>query len=75
MSCHRFEFNGGHGIVCLTDFYSYGGFTFEWNNYIGPVKVRKRDLEPAKRTGRRFYKMIDRWVKLSRKEMEKHRVA
>lgn len=73
MSCHRFNINGCPGIICLADFYCFGGFTFQWHNYLGPCKVN-HDLEPSKRTGRAFYKMIDKWVKLTKKQREKYRI-
>ena len=74
MSCHRFEINGVRGILTLANIYEYGGFTFEYHAYLGPTKLKK-DLEPAKREGRKFFKVITEWDKLSKKQKEKTRVS
>ena len=58
--------------VSVADIYFYGGFFFEWHNYLGPTKLNK-DLEPSKRSGRKFYKVINKWDKLSKKAKEKTR--
>jgi hypothetical protein len=49
--------------------YRYKGFTFYWHNWLGAVKLKK-DLTHAKREGRKFYKAIEEWYKLSDKERE-----
>lgn len=73
MSDHYFNFNGGRGIISLANGYQFGGFYFEWDNYLGPTKMNK-DGECSKRTGRKFYKMISEWDKLSKREKEKTRI-
>lgn len=42
MPCVRF----GKGIVCYSNTYEYEGFTFEDHRFLGPVRLRKRTLEP-----------------------------
>jgi hypothetical protein len=74
MGCHCFKCGSGHGILTLANIYQFGGFTFEWHSYLGPMKLRKKDFEPAKNTGRTFYKMIDKWGKLSKNEQRKYQV-
>jgi hypothetical protein len=49
--------------------YRYKGFTFDWHNYCGPQKL-KTDGQPAKREGRKFYKAIADWYKLTDKQRE-----
>lgn len=73
MSDHYFNFNGGRGIISVGNGYKFGGFYFEWNNYLGPTKMNKNG-EPSKQQGRKFFNMIDRWVKLTDKEKEKTRI-
>lgn len=73
MSCHSFYFNGGKGVICLPNIYQYGGFTFEFHNYCGPIKLRK-DLEPAKNSGRKFFKILDEWNKMTDIDKEKTKI-
>lgn len=69
MSCHSF----GNGIVCLPNIYKYEGFIFEFHNYLGPFKLKK-DFEPAKREGRKFYNVVTKWCKLNKRQKNKTRV-
>jgi hypothetical protein len=73
MGCHKIDSPGMRGWLCLPNIYQYGGFTFEWHRYLGPVKLR-RDFEPAKREGRTFYSMLDRWTKFSEAEKKRTQV-
>lgn len=70
MACHRFKFGNTHGIITCPNIYQYKGFIFEFHHYCGPFKLKK-DFEPAKLTGRKFYKVIKEWDKLSKKEKKK----
>jgi hypothetical protein len=63
-----------HAIITMANIYSYGGFIFEFHRYCGPFKLKK-DWEPAARQGRKFYKMIDEWCKLTKEEQESTRLA
>ena len=73
MSDHYFNFNGGSGIISLANGYKFEGFYFEYHSYLGPTKMNKNG-EFSKRTGRKFYKMIDSFEKLSKNEREKYRI-
>lgn len=73
MGCHKFKFGESFGFITLADVYKYKGFTFEFHHYLGPVKLRK-DGEPAKRQGRKFYKIVDEWEKLSKVERRKTQI-
>jgi hypothetical protein len=55
-------------------FYRFEGWTFEWhrNKPFGPWPCKK-DLEPRKRAGRRFYAMFTRFHALSEVEQERCR--
>jgi hypothetical protein len=73
MSCHYFNFNNGRGIITLANGYKFGGFYFEWHDYLGPTKMKKNG-NAAKRTGRKCYKVIEKWDRLSKPEKEKTRI-
>ena len=60
-------------IVTVANGYQYKGFLFEFHSYLGPIKMRK-DGEPAKRQGKKFFEVIAEWEKLSRKEKEATRI-
>jgi hypothetical protein len=69
-------FNNGHtvGIVHLADIYRFEGFTFEFHRYCGPIKCRK-DGEPSKHPGgRRFFKTVERWQRLTKRQRERTRI-
>lgn len=73
MSDHYFKLGNTKGIVSLSNIYKYENFIFEFHSYCGPTKLKK-DWEPAKLQGRKFYKMIDKWVNLTKKQKEKTRI-
>jgi len=52
--------------------YKYKGFLFDWHDWPGPYKLRK-DGTLAKRTGIKFYKMLESWLNLSEHQREKTR--
>ena len=75
MGCHHFTFGNSHGIITLSNIYEYKGFTFEWHNYCGPVRVRKKNFEICKRPyGRTFLTVVTEWDNLSKEEKEKTRI-
>jgi hypothetical protein len=76
MGCHKLKTPDGkiNGIITLADIYEYGGFVFEFHKFCGPCKLRKSDWNPAARQGRKFWKMLNRWIRLSEKEKEKTRI-
>ena len=62
------------GFVCgFHPIYDYAGWLFEMHSYCGPWPLRRKDCEPRKRAGRRFYDMIERWQ--AEPEKERFRVS
>ena len=55
------------GIMTVASIYQFGGFTFEFSNFLGPLKVNK-NFEPAAAMGRKFYKVYREWNKLTEQE-------
>ena len=49
-----------HGFLCSPRIYEYEGWVFEFGQMGEPWPLNKTG-EPAKRAGRTFYKMIDRF--------------
>jgi len=66
MPCRRF----GNCIVCGPSLYKFNGWFFEWHSYCGPWPLRK-DGELRKRAGRKFWKVIEEFQKLSKEERKK----
>lgn len=65
MAVHIVKFNGGWCYFSMPNIYRYHGMTFEWHNYFGPM-LCKKDGEPSKRNfGRKGYKILDAWDKLT----------
>lgn len=73
MSDHFFKTEHGRGVITLANIFQYKNFTFEWHYYLGPTKLNK-NLKFSKRQGRKFYKVIDSWVELSKNKQEKYRI-
>jgi hypothetical protein len=70
MSCHRIK----GGFICCPNIYKYKDFIFEWHYFCGPMKLRK-NFEPAKLQGRKFFKVAQEWNDtLTKKQKEKTRV-
>lgn len=63
-----------HTIITMANIYEYGGFIFEFHNYCGPCKLKK-NWEPAAREGMKFWKTIDAWCKLTKKQKEATRLS
>lgn len=75
MTCRRVQFGDTVGIVTFADIYTFGGFTFEWHSFCGPMKCRK-DGEPSEaRAGARFYDAAAKWHKLPKVERETYRLT
>jgi len=76
MSGHFFTYSDDGKLmthISFSDIYEYKGFTFEFHSYCGPIKLNK-DWEPSKRTGRKFYKILREWDKLSEEAKEETRI-
>jgi multimeric flavodoxin WrbA len=63
-----------HTIITMANIYTYNGFIFEFHGYCGPMKLKK-NWEPAAREGRKFWKTIDAWCKLTKEEKESTRLS
>ena len=59
-----------HAIITMPNIYKYGGFIFEFHRACGPMKLKK-DWNPAAREGRKFWKIIKEWSKLTDKQKKK----
>jgi hypothetical protein len=75
MSTHTVRDDQGcaTAIITFADIYRFKGFTFEHHRYCGPCKLKK-DLEPAKRDGRKFWDAWSEWNELTDEEKEKTRI-
>jgi len=58
MPCTRIK----DGFLCGPAIHKFDGWTFEVHSYCGPWPLRK-DGEPRKRAGRKFYEMYEKWEK------------
>ena len=76
MGAHHFNEGGFKGVIHLADIYRFEGFTFEWHHYFGPFRCRKNGeptlRQPLERS--KFWKMLERWEKLTKDEKEKTRI-
>lgn len=74
MSCIPFKSGRYWGLVSVADCYRFRGVLFEWHNYLGPVPLDKRRLEPRRTFPKGFCKAVEAWRKLPRKQREKYRI-
>ncbi|HEY5893176.1 MAG TPA: hypothetical protein VIT91_08100 [Chthoniobacterales bacterium] len=51
--------------------YRYRGFTFEFHPYCGFQKVRASDYNPARRQGRKFWRVVEEWLELPPSKQKK----
>jgi len=63
-----------HGWICSHPMYEFEGWIFECGYMSGPWPLRK-DLEPRKRAGRKFWKMFERFDALSDKAKSTYRIG
>jgi len=62
-----------HGWICGPKVYEFEGWFFEYGHHIcWPLR---KDGEPRKRAGDKFYDMIDRFFAQSQKEQDACRVG
>lgn len=61
--------------VSFPEFYQFDGWIFEWSRTkpFGPWPCKK-DLEPRKRAGRKFYEVFGRFHALTIEEQDSFRV-
>ena len=62
------------GIICGPKIYEYHGVMFEFSYTGGPWPLKK-NWEPKKRAGKKFFDLYYRFSKLSEKEQEEYRVG
>jgi len=63
-----------HGIICFAPMYEYRGWLFEYRPYMGPWPLKK-DGEPKKRAGNRFWAVFSEWFDLTEDEQNATRVG
>lgn len=72
MTCHT----SPSITICCPNIYKFPfngtEYFFEWHYWCGPIPVHKRTLDPRKTVPTGFYKMINEWIKLSKKEQKKY---
>lgn len=62
-----------HGYICSAKIYEFAGWTFEYGyTWVWPLK---KDGELRKRCGKKFWKDIDPFLKLSDKKKRRYRVG
>lgn len=61
------------GFIEISQVYKFNGFTFEYHRYFGPHQLRK-DGELRQRFSRGFWRAIERWEKLPKKQKERTRI-
>lgn len=62
------------GHFCTARIYEFEGWLFEASVHSGPWPLRK-DWEPRKRAGRKFWAMWERFDKLSDMEKREYKIA
>ena len=74
MGCHPFSNADGtmRGHICLANIYKFKGLVFEYHDYLGPTQYRADMSQPRKHISKNFYRVIDKFAKLSEKEREKY---
>lgn len=63
-----------HGWICGPKVYEFEGVTFEFSPVIGPWPLKKNG-EPKKLAGKKFYDFYKRFAALTEEEQEKHRTG
>jgi hypothetical protein len=67
MACHRLS-GEIEGWLCLPNIYNYGGFIFEYHNYMGAIHLNKKTLNHSQRTPNKFWDVVDDFLKIKEKE-------
>jgi len=65
MAGHIVNFNGGWAHISCPDIYRYHEITFEFHPYCGPTRLKNNGDPSNVPMGRKFWKMFDKWQKLS----------
>lgn len=61
-------------IICSSRIYKYNGWTFEWHNWCGPHPVNKDGELRKTPPGRKFFKDIEAFCKMSTEERKQYMV-
>lgn len=72
---HARSYDGTGNVVAIfsiPDCYRFKGFLFDYHCYLGPTRLKKNG-DPSKIQGDKFYDAIYEWEKLSKEEKEKTR--
>lgn len=77
MGCHHFSSADGsvQGTITLANVYEFEGYTFEYHRYLGPMPVKKKTFDIRKTIPTGFWKMIDRFVKLTDEQKKEYLIA
>lgn len=62
-----------HGFYCSPRIYEFEGWTFEYHQT--SVWPLKKDGEPRKRAGEKFYAMLDKFCQLTDEQKDRHRIG
>jgi len=62
------------GFLCGPRLYEYDGWFFENHSYCGPWPLKKNG-DPRKKAGRKFYKDVQPFFDMSDKEKKKYQVG
>lgn len=65
---------GIHGWVCGPKIYKFNNITFEFSYAAGPWPLKKNG-EPKKRAGKKFYELFEEFEKLPKEEKRKYRIS
>ncbi len=57
------------GYLCTVPVYEYKGWSFEFHSYLGPWPLKK-DGNPRKCAGKKFWDIFDEFATLSKEEQE-----
>ena len=75
MTCVPLVSNGKRcGFICMPSVYEYKGWVFEDSMSNGPWPLKK-DLEPRKRAGRKFWGVYASFLDIPEDEREQYRVG
>ena len=62
------------GHICMPTIYDYDGWFFEHSKYMGFWPLKKNG-DPRKRAGDKFYKMLTKFLKLSDKKKKELKIS
>jgi hypothetical protein len=79
MSCHEIKTGNSITHICLANIYKYPfqgkEYYLEWHNYMGPMPVGKKTLDPIKTIPKGFWKMVGEFSALSKEDRKKYLIS